>query len=153
MLGVDVVPALIDGARRHGGGRFDVMAYETLAVHGLTETFDVCVCNFSLLGESVTNRLVAAIPSLVIQGGLLIVQTLHPWMACSDEAYRDGWQHESWLGIEADFAEPAPWYFRTLASWTRLFSESGFRIEAILEPLNPETGRPALMILIGRPFI
>ena len=72
-------------------------------------------------------------------------------MACGDEAYRDGWRRGSWLGIDADFAEPAPWYFRTLTGWTQLFSESGLRIEAILEPLNPETERPASLILVGVP--
>lgn len=152
VLGIDVVPALIENARRQGGGRFEIMTYEALAERGLLEKFDVCVCNFSLLGAEVTNRLVAALPAMLAPGGALIVQTLHPWTASGDEAYRDGWRAGSWSGINGEFGEPAPWYFRTLQNWMQLFSDAGLRVESILEPLHPHMGRPASMILIGTPI-
>lgn len=150
-LGIDVVPTLIENARSLGKGRFEVLDYETLADQGLAETFDVCVCNFSLLGAEITRQLVSSVPRLLAEGGALIVQTMHPWTACGDEPYRDGWRHGSWSGIDAEFGDPAPWYFRTLQGWTQLFSESGLNVEAILEPVHPDTGQPASIILIGVP--
>jgi 2-polyprenyl-3-methyl-5-hydroxy-6-metoxy-1,4-benzoquinol methylase len=149
VLGIDVVPGLIANARNKPGGRFEVMAHEALAEQGLAETFDVCVCNFSLLGADATAGVFAAMPSLLAPAGALIVQTLHPWSSCGDHPYRDGWREGSWAGIDAQFGEPAPWYFRTLHGWTRLFSSVGLRIETILEPCHPETGLPASLILTG----
>jgi 2-polyprenyl-3-methyl-5-hydroxy-6-metoxy-1,4-benzoquinol methylase len=149
VLGIDVVPELIDGARSKLGGRFKVMAYETLAEQGLPGAFDVCVCNFSLLGANATSCVFAAMSSLLAPGGALIVQTLHPWSACGDLPYLDGWREGSWAGINAEFGEPAPWYFRTMQSWAQLFSMSGLRVETILEPRHPDTGLPASLILTG----
>jgi 2-polyprenyl-3-methyl-5-hydroxy-6-metoxy-1,4-benzoquinol methylase len=149
VLGIDVVPELIESARRKSDGRFEVMSYEALAEQGLPGAFDVCVCNFSLLGADATADVFAVVPSLLAPGGALIVQTLHPWSACGDQPYRDGWREGSWAGIDAKFGEPAPWYFRTLHSWTQLFSKSGLRIETILEPCHPETGLPASLIIAG----
>ncbi|HET9031909.1 MAG TPA: class I SAM-dependent methyltransferase [Dokdonella sp.] len=149
VLGVDVVPELIEKARTEEGGRYDLLSYEDLAAHGLEESFDICVCNFSLLGEMAADDLVAAVPSLLKPGGALIVQTLHPWVASIDNPYQDGWRSGSWLGIEGEFGEPAPWYFRTLQNWSQLFSKAGFCIDQILEPANPETRQPASLILVG----
>ena len=151
VYGVDVVPALIESAARAGVGRFATMSYETLAEHGIDERFDVCVCNFSLLGESATARLIAAIPAMLNPDGALIVQTLHPWAACGDEPYRDGWRAGSWCGIEGDFREPAPWYFRTLHGWMQLFAGAGLRIESMQEPGDLHASVPLSLILVAVP--
>lgn len=147
--GIDAVPALVESARQAGAGRFSTMSYEALADHGIDERFDVCVCNFSLLGERATNRLIDAIPTMLNPGGALIVQTLHPWLACGDAAYSDGWREGSWRGIEGDFGEPAPWYFRTLQGWMQLFACAGLRIDALHEPSDPQASLPLSLILIG----
>jgi len=81
--------------------------------------------------------------------GALIVQTLHPLVATGDLPYVDGWRTGSWAGFSADFTDPAPWYFRTIESWVRLFSESGFHILEVREPLHPKTQKPASALFIA----
>lgn len=149
VLGIDVVPELIAQARAAGGGRFLAMRYEDLAASGMQERFDLCVCNFSLLGEHSTSQVIAAIPGMLNPGGALIVQTLHPWVACGDGPYCDSWRTGSWLGIEGDFSEPAPWFFRTLQGWMQLFASAGLRLESVQEPRPAHTALPVSLILVG----
>lgn len=148
-VGVDVVPDLIERARAGGRGDFLVSSYEAIADGAIEESFDVVVCNFSLLGRESVDDLFRALPSLLDPGGALIVQTLHPLVACGDSPYVDGWRDGSWAGFGPEFIDPAPWYFRTLENWTTLFTGSGFRLLEIREPVDPRTHRPASIILIG----
>ncbi|HEY8683307.1 MAG TPA: class I SAM-dependent methyltransferase, partial [Rhodanobacter sp.] len=74
---------------------------------------------------------------------------LHPLTACGGQPYRDGWREGSWAGFTADFSDPAPWYFRTLESWVRLFSEHGLRLLELREPLHPQTRQPISLILMA----
>ena len=115
VTGIDGVAELIDGARAAGGGRFGVLAYEDVCREALPGRFDVAVCNFSLIGEESVERLVRALSRMDV--GALVVQTLHPAFAVGEAPYRDGWRAGSWAGFDDDFTDPAPWYFRTLASW------------------------------------
>lgn len=149
VLGVDAVADLVAQARRAGGGRFEVLSHEALADGVLDARFDVCVCNFSLLGEASVERLLARMPDLLVAGGALIVQTLHPPTVDPAQPYRDGWREGSWCGIDVEFQAPAPWYFRTLESWVRLFADSGLRIESLREPLHPRTAMPLSLVLVG----
>lgn len=149
MVGVDVVPGLVDQARSAGGGEFRVLSYEQIAAGELKVAFDVAVCNFSLIGKDAVEGLFRAARGFLKPGGALIVQTLHPVAACGEAAYQDGWREGSWAGFSDDFADPPPWYFRTLGSWVRLYSDNGFRLLEMREPIHPETGRPASVILIG----
>jgi len=149
VVGVDVVPELIEAANRAGGGDFRTISYADIAAGRLKVSVDLIVCNFSLLGKESTEGLLVAIPSLLNASGSLIVQTLHPLMACGDLPYRDGWREGSWTGFSADFSDPAPWYFRTLESWIKLFVDSGLRLREVREPLHPKTQKPASVILIG----
>lgn len=149
MLGVDVVPGLVDAARRAGGGTFELMSYEEIARGRLNLAVDVAICNFSLIGDESVAGLFRAAPTYLKPGGTLIVQTMHPLMACGDGPYADGWREGSWTGFNAGFTDPPPWYFRTLSSWIRLFSDNGLRLRELREPLHPKTGRPASLILMG----
>ena len=149
-MGVDAVPALIEQARV-GGGNFQVASYQDIADGALKVPVDMLVCNFSLLGEHSVDRLVRTAPSQLQAGGTLVVQTLHPQMACGDQPYRDGWREGSWDGFEGSFRDPAPWYFRTLESWTRLFHRSGLHVRALREPLHPVSGKPVSVIFIAQP--
>ena len=54
--GVDVVPELIDAARRRGA-ECECLSYEALARRPASPDYDVIVCNFSLLGESLQSLL------------------------------------------------------------------------------------------------
>ena len=149
VIGVDVVPALIDAAQRAGGGDFRVMSYEGIAAGRLGVSVDVVVCNFSLLGKESVEGVFRAVPSLLNSRGSLIVQTLHPVTACGDLPYRDGWRQGSWVGCGTGFSEPAPWYFRTLERWRTMFAENGILLCEVVEPVPPKTRNPVSVILIG----
>lgn len=149
-LGVDVVPELIDQARAAGDGEFRAMSYAELARSGLGDRRDIAVCNFSLLGGESVEQVFAAVPALVEANGSMVVQTLHPPTACGDAPYRDGWREGSWDGFGEEFTDPAPWYFRTLESWSRLFTAHGLRLLEVREPLNPANGRPASVVFIAQ---
>lgn len=149
VTGVDAVPALVAQARAAGGGEFYVLSYEELASGGFRGSADVVVSNFSLLGRQTVEALFLRVPRLLRSGGSFIVQTLHPRESCGNCAYRDGWREGSWAGIEGDFGAPAPWYFRTLESWLKLFDRSGMRVFEVREPPSPITGRPASVMFLA----
>lgn len=149
VIGVDVVPALIEQAQKAGGGEFRVAAYEELSARKLHVLVDLVVCNFSLIGNESVDDLFVAVKSLLHPGGTLVVQTLHPLIACGDQPYVDGWRPGSWAGFSGDFVRPAPWYFRTLESWVRLFTANGWHLEEIREPMHPNTGKPASILFIA----
>lgn len=150
VTGIDVVPALIDAARRAGGGDFHVMSYEDIAAGRLQASADLVVCNFCLIGKESVDGLFAAIPQLLNAGGHFLVQTLHPLIACGDQPYRDGWREGSWQGFDPAFSDPPPWYFRTLESWIALFAAAGLRLREVREPLHPLTQNPASVIFIAQ---
>ncbi len=149
MSGIDAVPALVEQARLAGGGDFRVMTYAEVAAGKLDQSFDAVVCNFALLGRESVEDLFGVIRTLLKPHGSLLVQTLHPLTACGGQPYRDGWREGSWAGFTADFSDPAPWYFRTLESWVRLFSEHGLRLLELREPLHPQTRQPISLILMA----
>lgn len=149
-VGVDAVPALIDAARQAGGGDYRVVAYEALH-EALDMPVELAVCNFSLLGEASVEAVFRTVPGLLVPGGRLIVQTLHPLEACGEAPYRDGWREGSWAGCDGDFTTPAPWYFRTLGSWVALCRRHGLRLDVLQEPLDPQSGRPASLLLVTTP--
>lgn len=146
VLGVDAVPALVAAAEQAGGGRFVTMDYAQIAAGGLEARADVVVCNFSLLGGESVDRLLCAVPALLHDHGAMVIQTLHPWTACGDAPYRDGWRDGSWAGCGDGFGEAAPWYFRTMAGWMDSFRAAGLELVGLDEPPHPESGRPASVI-------
>lgn len=149
VVGTDVIPQLIEEAQRAGGGDFLTLSYEEIAAGKLKKTFDVVACNFALLGSESVESVFQSVPSLLNSRGAFIVQTLHPVVACGEMAYQDGWREGSWAGFSSNFSNPAPWYFRTLESWIKLFVNNGFRLGEIREPLNLKTQKPASVIFIG----
>jgi 2-polyprenyl-3-methyl-5-hydroxy-6-metoxy-1,4-benzoquinol methylase len=144
--GIDAVPALIEKAQQIKGATFSVCTYENLSSYEFNRRFDCLICNFSLIGKQSTENVVAAAGKLLEPGGRLIIQTLHPIAACGDLPYQDGWREGSWAGFSNDFTTPAPWYFRTLETWKKLFSDNGLEILAITEPVHPKTNSPASVI-------
>lgn len=148
-LGIDVVPEFITFAQQAGAGRFRAMAYADISAKTLQEQFDVVVCNFSLLGHASVEQLFRQVPTLLSAGGAFIIQTLHPLAACGDAPYTDGWRAGSWAGFSDNFTDPAPWYFRTLESWSALFVENGFTLRDIVAPVNPKTHLPASVVFIA----
>ncbi len=149
VLGIDAVPVLVDAARTAGGGRFLSMDYADVAGGALRDRADALACNFSLLGGESVDTLLRAVPSLLMPGGALLVQTLHPLAACGDAPYVDGWREGSWAGCGEGFGQAAPWYFRTLAGWLDALARAGLYAVRMVEPLHPSTGEPAALILVA----
>ena len=149
VLGTDVVPELVTQAQAKGKGRFQVAAYDDLAKGIITEKFDVAVCNFALIGDESVNSVFRFVPRLLTTRGAFIVQTVHPFVSCGELPYIDGWRQGSWAGFSSDFTDPPPWYFRTIESWTKLFSQNNLSIKEIREPINPKTQKAASIIFIG----
>jgi len=150
VIGVDVVPALIDQARTAGGGEFRVASYEAVARGELQVTVDVAVANFALIGKDAVDALIQSAPTLLNPGGALVIQTLHPVVACGDLPYIDGWREGSWAGFSDDFSDPAPWYFRTIGSWIDMLHSSGLNLVEMREPIHPNTHKPASVLFIAR---
>ena len=149
VTGVDAVLELVAAAVQSGGGSFQLADYCAIAERRLQcGPFDAAVCNFSLLGKESVNGLLCAIPHYLDAAGHLIVQTLHPAAACGVQAYQDGWRAGTWAGFGAEFSDPAPWYFRTLASWVSMLRQCGFEILECREPTAPDAIAPASVIFI-----
>ncbi len=147
VVGVDASAELIAAANALGGARFDVAGYADLDDHR-TEFgfFDAIACNFALLGEDLGAPL-RALRRRLAPGGKLIVQTVHPWSACGEAPYADGWRVETFAGFGDDFREPMPWYFRTLASWITAFVSEGYEVESATEPVDAASSRPLSLLL------
>lgn len=147
--GIDAISEFIAFARENGPGQFIQIGYENLSHETLQETFDVVVCNFSLLGDESVETLFNNIPSILAPHGALIVQTVHPIVGCGELAYKDGWRDGSWAGFNKRFCEPAPWYFRTIQSWTALFNRNNFEILSVVEPINNKTNTQASILFVA----
>lgn len=150
MVGVDAIPDLVARAHEAGGGEFRVLTYEQIANGQLALSVDIAICNFSLIGNEAVEGLFRAAPTYLRPNGTMLVQTVHPFMACGDAPYVDGWRSGSWAGFGGDFVDAPPWYFRTVAGWVALFARHGLRLLELREPLHPHTGRPASLILAGQ---
>lgn len=148
--GIDVVPELVEEAASLGGGTFQVLSYEELAVGAIKAQFDVAVCNFSLLGDKSVNDVFQSIAELLHPDGYFIIQTIHPLAVGFEEQYEDGWRTGSWAGFNQQFTNPPPWYFRTLETWKALFADHGIDLREILEPLLPGTDTFASIIFVGQ---
>jgi 2-polyprenyl-3-methyl-5-hydroxy-6-metoxy-1,4-benzoquinol methylase len=157
VTGVDVVPELIAQAGAtprtgaSGSVAFHVQDYASIANRQWRGgVFDAAVCNFSLLGRESVDSLIAALPHYLAEPGYLIIQTLHPVVACGEQPYQDGWRAGSWRGFSSDFRHPAPWYFRTLGTWTAMLQQCGFDIIECREPKAAGAVTPASVIWIGK---
>ena len=151
-VGLDVSMELVVAAEETGGGRYRCCSYEEV-IEDPTRAggpYDLVACNFSLLSAELVPLLRALRENLDI-GGALVIQTVHPWVAAGEEPYADGWRTETFAAFGDDFAEPMPWYFRTLQSWLDALREAGFRLADLREPVHPGTGRPASLLLVAEP--
>ena len=149
VLGIDIIPAFIKEAQRAGKGDFQVLSYEEIVEGKFESTVDAIVCNFSLLGKESVDGVFRAASRLLNPRGAFIVQTLHPLVECGDAPYQDAWREGTWAGFSNDFIDPAPWYFRTLESWIKLFLNSKFQLCELREPIHPKSGKPASVIFIA----
>ncbi|WP_119462674.1 class I SAM-dependent methyltransferase [Rhodospirillaceae bacterium SYSU D60014] len=107
--------------------------------------FDAVVANFALLSEEMSGLLRALLRAA--PGGALVIQTVHPWVACGDGPYKDGWREETFAAFGAEGWSRMPWFYRTLASWHEELTAAGWRVDAVREPADPESGRPLSLLL------
>jgi 2-polyprenyl-3-methyl-5-hydroxy-6-metoxy-1,4-benzoquinol methylase len=148
VVGIDASEALVASAWNLGGGTFVAMKYEAIGVRAaeIGAPFDVAVCNFSLLDAELAPVL-DALRGVLAARGRLVIQTVHPWVACGDAPYVDGWREETFASFGGGFTAPMPWYFRTLASWVDAIGASRFAIERIVEPVDVKSGRPLSLLI------
>jgi 2-polyprenyl-3-methyl-5-hydroxy-6-metoxy-1,4-benzoquinol methylase len=152
VTGIDGSAELVERARAAGGGTFRTLRYEEAEADParLDGPYDTIVCNFALLGERVA-PLLRALAAALARGGRVLVQTVHPFTACGDAPYRDGWRTEDFAGFDRPFPAAMPWYFRTVGSWVAAAREAGLRLAELEEPTHPDTGRPLSLILVLEP--
>jgi 2-polyprenyl-3-methyl-5-hydroxy-6-metoxy-1,4-benzoquinol methylase len=154
VTGIDGSAPLIAAAHAvDPAGSYHCLSYQAARAQpaALGGPYDGVVCNFARLGQSLAPVLGALAGSLA-PGGALLIQTLHPWAACGDQPYRDGWREETFAGFGAGRWQPMPWYFRTLASWLAQIRTADLALIACREPLDPATGRPlSLLLRLARP--
>ena len=148
VVGVDGSARLVELAAAAGGAEFRVATYDDIVrdrgvVGG---PYSVIALNFALLADDIV-PLLGALSGNLTSDGALLVQTVHPWTACGDAPYRDGWRTETFDAFGGAFPSPMPWYFRTLASWHRAIEEAGLTIGRIEEPVHPESGRPLSLLI------
>lgn len=151
VTGIDGVAVLVEKAKAKGGGKFLVLPYEDITTTSFANNrFDAVVCNFSLLGKGSVDNLVNLIPSLLKNNRLLFIQTLHPVTTCNQQPYIDGWRQEFWTGLNSQFPEVTPWYFRKLETWVNLLNSAGFSILECREPIHPQQQKPASIIFVAQ---
>jgi 2-polyprenyl-3-methyl-5-hydroxy-6-metoxy-1,4-benzoquinol methylase len=148
VVGVDASARLIELARAAGGADFRIVSYDDIARNHAAAggPYEVIVLNFALLAEDIVPLLASLKRNLTSEGALLI-QTVHPWTACGDAPYRDGWRMETFDAFGGSFPAPMPWYFRTLSSWHTAMGEAGLSVRRVEEPVHPDTGRPLSLLL------
>lgn len=148
MTGIDVSTELIAAATAQGHARYLTIGYEQFCENPKQcgHDFDAIVFNFSLLEEAIVPVLSAA-RSILTPEGRIVIQTVHPFTACGDAAYENGWRVENFSAFGTLFPTPMPWYFRTVTAWLEAIQAAGLTLKTLLEPLHPETARPASLIL------
>lgn len=149
--GMDASAPLIEAARSAcAAAEYRVLGFDALvddpAAAGVD--YDLVVANFALLGDPLQPLLSAVRQAALRAGGTLIVQTVHPLSVAAP--YADGWRIESFQGFAGNTPwMPMPWYFRTFGSWVALLREAGLQLEQVREPLHPDTGTAASLLLVA----
>ena len=147
--GMDAIAALVDQAKTLSPQlAWEQKSYQDLiagASHN-QELYQIISINFALFEKELVELLLLALPNYLSENGRVIIQTLHPLIACGDAAYEEGWREGNWNGFSTAFKDPHPWYFRTMAAWVNLFTASGLILDQLQEPIHPQTGKPASII-------
>lgn len=147
-VGVDGDRTLVEAARAAGSAEVHLASYAQLAdaqVYVGTG-YDLVCANFALLHQDII-PLLAAMKDLLVPGGALVIQTLHPWSVAGGE-YQDGWREESFAGFNGDW-QPMQWYFRTLASWLNALDMAGLRLLSLQEPQHPQSAVPQSLLMVA----
>lgn len=147
-VGVDGDATLVEAARVAGSSPVHVASYEDLvaAKVEIGRDYDLICANFSLLHQDII-PLLAAMNALLVPGGALVIQTLHPWSVATGD-YQDGWREETFDGFQGEW-QPMPWYFRTLSSWLNALDMAGLQLTGLREPQHPQSPVPQSLLMIA----
>lgn len=147
-VGVDGDATLVEAAQAAGSYPVHVASYEDLveAKVDIGCDYDLICANFSLLHQDII-PLLAAMNALLVPGGALVIQTLHPWSVAAGD-YQDGWREETFDGFQGEW-QPMPWYFRTLSSWLNALDMAGFQLSSLREPQHPQSPVPQSLLMIA----
>ena len=147
-VGVDGDQALVDAARAAGSAEVHLASYAQLAAGQacVGKDYDLICANFALLQQDII-PLLTAMNALLVPGGALVIQTLHPWTV-ADGDYQDCWREESFAGFAGDW-QVMPWYFRTLASWLNALDMAGLRLVGLQEPQHPQSALPQSLLMVA----
>ncbi len=154
VVGIDASAPLVEAARRaevQHGARYETVSYAELATRStdLGAPFAVAVCNFALLDDNICAAL-SAIHAVLSLNGTLLVQTVHPFTACGDRLYQNGWREETFDAFGGRFPSAMPWYFRTIGSWITELHEAGFVVESVTEPTAANAALPLSLLISAR---
>ncbi|WP_397453621.1 class I SAM-dependent methyltransferase [Pseudomonas sp. NA-150] len=147
-VGVDGDATLVEAARAAGSSQVHLASYEALVETkvDIGSDYNLICANFALLHRDII-PLLAAMNALLAPGGVLVIQTLHPWTAAAGD-YQDGWREETFAGFKGQW-QPMPWYFRTVSSWFNALDMAGFRLAGLQEPQHPQQTAPQSLLLVA----
>lgn len=150
-IGADGTAALVEDARSKGQGKYQLVTYEEIIAGQPLEgePFDAIAINFGLFGKESAEALLAALKGRLAPGGLIFIQTLHPFgLLEQGKAYVSHWETDSWAGLKGDYREPHQWYYRSIGDWVALFNRLGLSLRELREPLHPESGKPLSLLFV-----
>jgi len=150
VVGLDGTAALIDAAQAADpDGCYRTLSYDDVIAGAPIPNapFDVIAFNYALFEEDVVPLLTAA-KSLLGDGGVLIIQSLHPDNDPGDST--DGWREEDFAAFENEAWAKMPWYFRTTESWEAVFAEAGLSLVRTEEPTADAHSPPLSLVMICR---
>ncbi|UZE25620.1 class I SAM-dependent methyltransferase [Pseudomonas sp. B21-056] len=147
-VGVDGDATLVEAARAAGSPAVHLASYEELvqAKVDIGSGYDLICANFALLHQDII-PLLTTMHALLVPGGKLVIQTLHPWSTAAG-VYQDGWRQETFAGFKGQW-QPMPWYFRTLSSWLNALDMGGFGLAGLQEPQHPQGVGPQSLLLVA----
>ncbi len=145
--GLDGTAALIEAARAADpNGSYRTLSYDDVIAGAPVPNapFDVIAFNYALFEEDIVPLLRAA-KHLLVDNGVIVIQTLHPDNDPGDGT--DGWREEDFAAFENEAWAKMPWYFRTTESWETVISDTGLSFELVEFPRVGSAGDPLSLVL------
>ncbi|WKN32318.1 class I SAM-dependent methyltransferase [Porifericola rhodea] len=143
--GIDGSTSLVQLAKAKGGN-FQHLSYQQLIsgkqISGAP--FELAVFNFSIFDKDGTDNLLNAIKQLLVKGGRIIIQSLHPEAVSKNSS--GSWQKDVWQGLPGDFTQPYSWYLRSFNEWNQLFQNCHLQLLSTKEYSHPHTHKPLSVI-------
>ncbi|MEK6481325.1 methyltransferase domain-containing protein [Catalinimonas sp. 4WD22] len=146
--GIDGSSELIQLAQQKGGGTYECISYGDIISGSTIEgsPFDVLVFNFAIFDEKATARLLLSLQTHLLDGGKIVIQSLHPDAMPASKKSR--WEADVWQGLPGDFKDTYAWYLRSMEDWKALFDACEYKLEKIIEPKHPQSQQAVSVIFV-----